>query len=739
MRVGESGRVSLARPRPERSPVFSALTNLAEHRRRLVLVVALLVVVAGAAYGTTAFTALNAGDAFFDPDSLSTVAADQIEAATGVAAAPGVVALVRPADGATSPAGRERLAQVAATLRANPNVANVVAPTDPGPQAAALVSTDGRAGYLVATLRANADGADAADSIDAAFAGQRDVQLGGGEFAGKAIGQQVSQDLGKAEGLAFPILFVLLLFVFRGVVAALLPLIVGGFTVLATFLVMRLLNDAIEMSIYALNLIIALGLGLSIDYSLFVLSRYREEVAEHGRGAVALGRTLRTAGRTVLFSALTVGAALASLLVFPQQFLYSMGIGGIAVSLVAIVASLVFLPALLLALGSKVDALAPAAWRRAAARDAAHDTRGFWYRLSHVVMRRPAPIAIAAIAVLVVAGLPFLRATFIPVSTQNLPASAEVRQVDDALATQFAANQGSPTTVVLEAGADRAGDVNAYADRLQSVAGVASVGEPDPIGPRLTRIALLSAAPADSPAERDMVKAVRDVPAPAEVKVAGQSARFIDQQSSLGAHLPYSLALLATTTLVLLFLMTGSVVLPIKTFVLNLLTISVALGVLVLGFQDGRLSGLLDFTEQGGLEATQPILLAVLVFGLSTDYAVFLLTRIKEAHDAGATDRDAVAIGLQRTGRIVTAAALLFAVAIGAFATSEVTFIKLLGVGAAVAVLVDATIVRALLVPSLMAMLGRWNWWAPAPLRRFHSRFGLREGRPDEAAPAPVA
>ncbi|HTE60128.1 MAG TPA: MMPL family transporter, partial [Solirubrobacteraceae bacterium] len=513
----------------------------------------------------------------------------------------------------------------------------------------------------------------------------------------------------------------------RGLVAALLPLGVGMLTVLSTFLLMRGVNEIEPMSVFALNLIIGLGLGLAIDYSLFVVSRFREEV-ERGQGtADALAATMRTAGRTVLFSSATVAAALAALLVFPQRFLYSMGIGGILVTVVAATVSLTVLPALLAALGPRVNALSPARWRAAMHRDAARTDTGFWYRHSRRVMRRPGAIAATTAVLLVALGLPFTQIQFTGVDASVLGASHSGRVVDDALRTEFPPNRTSPVLVAARAPASAADEVRAYARRLGEIPGVRAVQEPVAAG-GLWRIGVVAPGARLDQSAKDAVDAVRAVDAPFPVQVGGSTAEFLDQQSALVDRIPIALVILATTTLVILFLMTGSVVLPVKALIMNVLTLSAAFGILKLIFQDGRFEGLLGYTSQGALESSQPVLLFAIAFGLSTDYGVFLLTRIKEARDSGLQNDEAVAVGLQRTGRIVTAAAILMCIAIGAFVTSEMIFIKQLGLGTALAVLIDATIVRALLVPSLMELLGEWNWWAPRPLARLHARIGLREG-----------
>ena len=486
---------------------------------------------------------------------------------------------------------------------------------------------------------------------------------------------------------------------------------------------LRVASEMGSISIFALNLVTGLGLGLAIDYSLFMVSRYREEIARSGPGLAAMRRTMQTAGRTILFSSLTVAGALASLLVFPQRFLYSMGIGGALVALIAAAIALVVLPAVLSLLGERVNSLSPAFLHRRADRDAQPASEGFWYRLSQLVMRFPGRIAAASAALLIALGIPFFSIEFTSVDAQVLPGSTSARQVDDALRADFPPFHDEPIVLELD------GVTNAEAERVaaeaERVEGVDSVNPPRRFEGSVYAIEAVSSTAPLSEESQDLVERLRELD-PA-VSVTGFTAHFLDLQASLGDHLPQVLAIVVVITFVVLFLMTGSVILPLKQVLMNALGLSATFGILVLIFQDGRFEDLLGYTSQGGLESTQPLLLFAVVFGLSTDYGVFLLARIKEARDGGHDDREAVAVGLERTGRIVTAAAILFAVAIGAFATSEIVFIKELGIGTAIAVLIDATIIRALLVPSLMRLLGKWNWWAPAPLRRLHRRIGLRE------------
>jgi uncharacterized membrane protein YdfJ with MMPL/SSD domain len=704
--------------------MLARLARLATRRSKQVVVTALVLAVAAGVLGADVASRLGPYSAN-DPASQSSKVSDRLARATGLETADTVIALV-------TPASRARATQVASVLRSDPGIGQVASYWSTRDRA--LVSRDGRSTYVVGSFRKGTSETDALDRVRGHLDRVPGVTIGGRTAAEHAVNEQVQKDLARAELLVFPLLFLLSFWFFRSLVAALLPPLVGGLAIVFTFLTLRVVNEATELSVFAINLVTGLGLGLAIDWSLFMVSRYREEIAVDGAGPAALARTLGSAGRTVVFSALTVAAALAALLVFPQNFLFSMGVGGALVTLIAALVALVVLPAILALLGERVNALAPRRLRRAADLEARGDQSGFWYRLSRFVMRRPARVAVLSAAFLIALGLPALGIKFTAVDATVLPRHQPARQVDDALRTRFP--QGRTKPLIVAASARPGPALDRYVASIRRLPAVAAVSRPRPVGQDLARIDVAPRYGALDARSQDLVRDVRALPAPFDTGVAGESARFVDLQASLRSHIPPALAVLALTTLVLLFLFTGSVILPVKALVMNLLTLSAAFGILVLVFQDGRLEGLLDYTSQGALESSQPIFLFAVAFGLSTDYGVFLLSRIKEARDHGANDREAVALGLQRTGRIVTAAAVLFCVAIGAFSTSGIVFIKELGLGTALAVLLDATIVRALLVPALMELLGHWNWWAPRPLRRLHRRFGLSEGDAGAAAPA---
>jgi RND superfamily putative drug exporter len=701
-------------------------------RRRAVLYAAVLLAVIAGVFGSSVAQHLSPYGAN-DPTTQSVQATNRFQAQAHRGLDPGVVALVDVGN-VRSAAARDRVNRIAARLQTAPDIARVV--TYYATRNPAMVSRDGRATYLLAYFKPLSDTRlkDDAQRIENLFAGDSHVKLGGGQIANAEVNTQVSHDLARSELLAFPFVFLLSLLFFRSLVAALLPPLLGGLAIVTTFLALRIVASFVDLSVFALNLTTGLGLGLAIDYSLFMVSRYREESARSGHTLEAVQRTLQTAGRTIVFSSLTIAAAVASLVIFPQRFLYSMGIAGALVALLAAALALTVLPALLAVLGPRVNALAPKRLARAAERDARPSERGFWYQLSRFVQRRPAPIATATATLLIVLGIPFFtQIRFISVDASVLPTSASARQVNDALNTRFPPNRGAPLDLVVGLPAT-APALKTLSTQLETLPDVSAVTPPQPAGPSTSLIAV---DPLNGPltaATQNLVHRVRALRVPYYLGVAGETAAYVDLEHSLGAHLPLALAVVVVMTLIILFLMTGSVLLPIKAVIMNALGLSAMFGILVLIFQDGNLESLLSYHSLGALDATQPILLFVVGFGLATDYGVFLLSRIKEARDAGASDSEAVAVGLERTGRVVTAAALLFAVALGAFSTSEIVFIKELGLGAVLAVLIDASIIRALLVPSLMQLLGPLNWWAPRPLRRLHERIGLREGPPPALA-----
>lgn len=574
--------------------------------------------------------------------------------------------------------------------------------------------------------------------------GSFELLLGGSDAVFADIGSSIETDLLRAELIAIPLTLILLLFVFRSLVAALLPLFVGVIAIFGTLLSLFVIGSITDVSIYAINLTTALGLGLSIDYSLFVVSRFREELQSGRSIEESVVRSIETAGKTILISALTVAASLSALLVFPLYFLRSFAYAGIAVVLLALAGSILALPALLATLGYRVNAL-----RIGTRRIERAESDGAWHRIATLVMRRPIPIATAGIIVLVLLGIPFLHANFGIPDDRVLPTSAQSRQASEILRAEFSGNSAEGFGVVLTgSGAERLDEISEIAteisslngvDRVESASGTFAGGmfqtanESDSrFLPKnensITWMSVIPDFPIASPQGEKLVEEIRNLNLPVDAAVTGQAAGLVDSKAAIRQSLPWALTIIVVATFSLLFLMAGSLLVPLKALVLNFLSLTATFGAMVWIFQDGNLSDFLGFTATGTIDISMPILMFCIAFGLSMDYEVFLLSRIKEEYDRVGDNESSVALGLERTGRIITAAALLLSITFFAFGTSEVSFIKMFGIGLGLAVLMDATIVRAFLVPAFMKLAGNANWWAPRPLRRFHDRFGLREG-----------
>lgn len=692
--------------------------------RWAVLAVGAALVVVGVTWGVGVFGVLSSGG-FDDPRSGSSRAAERIEQELGRQDFDVLVLYSSPTATVDDPGLRDPVTATLAALRQRPEVDSVVSYYDT--RAPNLVSTDRHATYAAIQLRADEENQklDALEAVTPALSapGVR-TEVGGLIPFLRDANHQVESDIVKAELLSLPVLLVLLVFIFGGLVAATTPLLVGVLAILGAFITTRLLAQVVEVSTFAINIITMLGLGVAIDYALFVVSRFREELG-HGRGTpAAIVATLATAGRTVAVSGLTVALSLAGLLIFPMPFLRSMAWGGMTAVLIAMLAALTVLPALLAVLGTRVNALG---WGRR--RAAAAHREGGWARLARSVMRHPVWYAVAVLALLGGLASPFLRAEFGGFDERVLPAGTPSRTVTERIATEFPGGSSAAPIQVLVSGAPAAA-AQRFAGQIAAL--------PDVTGARLTAnrgqsslVSVSYAGESSGEQARDVVRRVRDLPAPAgaQVLVGGRPAFDLDQLSSLGERLPALVLLVGSVTMVLLFLAFGSVLLPVKAVLMNAVSIGASFGVVVWVFQDGHLSDLLDFTPTGFLEPTNLILMLVILFGLSTDYEVFLLSRVREEWDTSGDNRYAVAMGLQRTGGIITAAAILLITVVAGFATGGTAPIKLMGVGTMVAIVVDALLVRTLLVPATMRLLGRWNWWAPGPLARVYRRYGLRESK----------
>jgi RND superfamily putative drug exporter len=735
--------------------MFDRWGRWVHRRRRWVLAVAGAALIFAGVWGTGVFGALSSSGGFDTPGSESTKAVQIAERDLGRDAAD-VVILYQGRANVDDPAYRTSVERSLAALPKDKVTHAVTYWTTKSPQ---FVSKDRTSTYAVLQLAGSDDSA-RQDSYDAVKDDLTDVgggltaKVGGTVGTGVAINERVSSDIARAESMAMPALLVLLVLIFGGLVSASLPLLIGGFAILGSFTALHALTYVTDVSIFAVNITTFLGLGLAIDYGLFMVTRFRDEIRRDGASREdAMAATMATAGRTVAISGVTVAVSLSGLLLFDQKFLVSMGYGGIATVLVCMVGALTVLPAMLAVLGPKVNALSirrrhkavpggvggrpPTGNRSAGAVASESRVDAWWGRLAHSVMRRPVVYIVATVALLLALGSPFLRINWGGTDAKALPEGADARVVSEALETRFPGNATSPIEAVVAGTSDRAA-VQAYGDRLAAVPGITAATVTGSKG-ATTRIALTYDADPNSDKARGLVKSIRDVPAPpgAKTYVGGDTAEIVDQLDSIGAKLPWLALFVGGTTFVLLFLAFGSILLPLKAILMNMLSLSATFGAVVLIFQDGHLSGPLGFTATGALDPSMPILMLAMLFGISMDYEVFLLSRVREQYDLTGDNTAAVAAGVRRTGAIITSAALLFIIVIGAFSTSGVTFIKMTGVGMAVAILLDATVVRALLVPATMRLLGRANWWAPGPLAKLYGRFGIREGDSPEASQRP--
>ena len=725
-------------------------------RRWLILVLAMLFSVVAGGVGGGVASELSGGG-FNDPHAPSEQAVQVLDRQFHSGPA-NLVLLI------TAPAGVDQ-AQAAGTaltarLAQERDVTDVVSYWSAG-RPVQLKSRDGKDALVLARLTGSDDdrvkrAGVLAQDYNGALQGLPggSVKVGGSFAVFWAISNTIEDDLVRAESIAIPVTAVLLVLVFGSAVAATLPLLIGILSIVGTFLALHLLNSVTDVSVYSVNLATSLGLGLGIDYGLFIVTRFREELRRGHLVNDAITETLRTAGRTVLFSALTVALSLGALLVFPLFFLKSFAYAGIAGVLFAVLGALLVLPAALAVLGHRVntfDLRKPLrrALRLSPPRVKALD-EGFWHRVAVAVMKRPIGIGTAVVLVLLIAGLPFKDVVFGLPDDRVLPRNATAHQVAQALRADFSGREALALPVVMAVAPENAAALSAYAIALSKVVGVERVdaatgryaaGNRIAVGPANfeknggTRLSVVPSVESQDPAGERLVRDLRAVPPPAPALIGGQAASLVDTKAALGSKLPLALGLVFAATFLLLFLFTGSVVIPLKALVLNVLSLSATFGAMVWVFQQGHLVSLIgDPIVTGTLDTTIPILMFCVLFGLSMDYEVFLLSRIKEEWDLTGDNTRAVAIGLERTGPLVTAAAALLSLVFLSFATSGISFIKLLGLGTALAVLIDATLVRGVLVPAFMRLAGRGNWWAPAPLRRVHDRFGLTEARP---APLP--
>ncbi|MGZ0151175.1 MMPL family transporter [Kribbella sp. WER1] len=706
--------------------MFETLGHFTYRRRRLVLALTGVFVVLGLAWGTGVFGSLANGG-FDAPDTEAANAVKTIEQNVGRTGTDVIVLYRNPSETVADPAFRQAVEQ---HLSALPSADVTGIATYWSTKSPAFVSKDRHSTYAVLTLAGATQETrldtfhKIADQVRSQAKGL-DTKVGGEVAVFDEVNTQTEHDIVKAESISTPIVLVLLVVVFGGLVAASLPLFVGALAILGAFVLLRGLSAVTDVSIFSINIVTMIGLGLAIDYALFIVTRFREELARGNDVETALTATMATAGRTVAFSGITVGVAISSLVLFPVMFLKSMAYGGAAAVAIAMIAALTALPALLGVLGHRVNNLRIFKPRKAAAE------HGTWYRLAHSVMRRPVRYVVVLVPVLLVLGIPFLNAQLGGVDHRSLPAGATSRTVTETLQRDFPGAGGSDIYAAVRFDsppADPSAALAPYIAQLKQVRDVEDVRLGGYAHGVASVVVHTHYTGQELPA-RDVVRGVRAVPAPGgtAVQVGGETAAVIDLLHVLKERAPYMAGFIVLVTFALLFVAFGSFVLPAKALLMNVLSLSAAFGAMVWIFQEGHLSGFLHFTPAGFLDATNPVLLFAVLFGLSMDYEVFLLSRIREEYDRTGDNTQAVALGLQRTGGIITSAALLLIIVVAAFSTSGIVFVKMIGVGLVIAIALDATIVRALLVPATMRLLGRANWWAPAPLARWWARHGFRE------------
>lgn len=731
--------------------MFSALGSFVYRRRGLVLLLAGLLTVIAAVLGPAVTESVKSGG-FADPGSESAAADALLEETFGRSAADVVVVYGSDSVSADEPVFAQT---VDAALDGLPDgiALSTLTPWTgglPADVAASLLGSDGHSALAVLTLSGTTEQARQAqvEGIEDAVAAPDgwSTEVGGSVVVMTEMQHLSETDIVRAEVFAMPVLIILLLVIFGGLVAALLPVTIGVVAILGALGLLRALTTVTDVSSFAVNVTTILGLGLAIDYSLFIVSRFREELARTDDVEAAISTTVSTAGRTVVFSGVTVLIAFAGLLFFPQMFLRSMGLGGMAVVLLDMLLAVTLLPALLAVLGRRVDAgrlprsltarLAGLRGGRGRVRDGA---RG-WARVAAFVLRFPGAVAAASVALLLVLALPVFGLQVADGDARELPTASGSRQATERVAELFPGQSGTVVEVAVRstAGPLEPGEAGLYLAEVGALNGVLGAEVVAQTG-SVTHVSVATDLLTDSSGARTLVSEIRDVDAPTEteVLVGGAAATSADSIRAIVSTAPWTALFIAGVTLVLLFLALGSVVAPVKAVLLNGLSLAATLGVLTWAFVDGHLAGVAGFTAAGAVAPGNLVLVAVVAFGLAMDYELFLLSRIREAHLSGAGTREAITTGLVRSGSTITSAALLLVVVLAAMATSGVTFLKVVGLGLAFAVALDATVVRALLVPATLALLGRATWWLPGPLRRVHDRFGVSEGEVEDVTTVP--
>jgi len=696
--------------------MFEKLGHAIAHRSKAIFLLSVTLVLLFGTLGTQVFSRFDSGG-YSDPNSDSAKVFEYLEDTFGVKDPAVVITLESSQGSVDNEATVAAATSLESNLRNESSAENLISYWSAG-RNPAFKSTDGTSAYIFVYLKSDdfteidSLGGYYQDKYEGTFQNER-IRVAGGAVFANAINGRIQDDLKLSEAISIPLTFIMLVLVFGALVASAMPLVIGVTAILGTFFGLYLLTLVTDVSIFALNLTTGLGLGLGIDYALLIVNRFREEIARGISREDAIVNTMRSAGKTVFYSGLTVVLTLISLAFFPMNFLKSMGYAGAIVVALAVVGALIPLPALLMMLGEKVNKGVVRKSGLAPKED------GGWASLSRFVMKRPIPVVAFSLIVLGLMIAPLNNVKFSQVDSRVLPASDPAYQASAFIEEKFPGQEGNPIEIIFPNAGNQIESVNEYAAKLAQVKDIVRVGTPDVKGEAVRLIAVHSMAPR-TPEAQDLINRIRAIDSPIEVLVGGIAADYADTQDGIAQTLPWVFLWIAITVLVLLFLFTGSVLLPIKAIILNFASLAATIGVLTLIFIEGKFTFLVgDFIQTGSLDTSTLVLIAVVAFGLSMDYEVFLLSRIKEEHDAGKSNVESVALGLQKSARIITAAAFILAIVFAAFIISGVTSIKSMGFGIAFAILLDATLIRALLVPALMRLFGDWNWWAPKALRRF--------------------
>ena len=696
--------------------MFESLGHVIAIHKKAVLSIFILVTILAGALGSQVFSRFDTGG-YSDPNSDSAKVWDYLDETFKVKD-PSVVLVVDAKDKSVDDPSVVAIAtELESQVRAESSAESVLSYWSSG-GAPSLKSKKGTSAFIFVYLKSNDFteidklGGVYQEKYDGNYKGLNVYASGGAVFA-NAINGRIQDDLKLSEAVSIPLTFLLLLFVFGAMAASAMPLVVGITAILGTFFAMYLLTLITDVSIFALNLTTGLGLGLGIDYALLIVNRFREEMARGLDNETAIVNTLRSAGKTVFYSGLTVVLTLISLTFFPQTFLKSMGYAGAAVVALAVIGALIPLPALLAILGAKIN---KGVVRRSGI---VQKEDGRWAQIARFVMRRPVSVVAASLAILAILIAPITNIKFSQIDSDVLPKSDRAYQASQFIANEFPGQESNPIEIVFPEGAQQSEQIATYMAALKQIPGVVRVGEIQIVGNAARLVAIHSMKPR-TPEGEELIHKIRELPAPEGTLVGGIAADYADTQGAISSTMPKVLGWIMITVLLLLFAFTGSLLLPIKAVILNFTSLAATMGVLTWIFIDGNFKELLgDFIVNGTLDTNTMVLVSIVAFGLSMDYEVFLLSRIKEEHDAGKSNIDAVALGLQKSARIITAAAFILAVVFAAFVLSGVTSIKMMGFGVAFAILLDATLIRAFLVPALMRLFGDWTWWAPRALKRF--------------------